>query len=276
MSQLTHVKNFIYQQPWLLPEEYLNAYVEILENHFAGLPNAKAAAMDYTPPAVETVNGVDVIRVMGPIIPRANLFSQISGATSIDVLSKQFAESIANPNSVCTMLYFDSPGGSVQGIFEFSDQVRQAATDPKVKKVEAFIEGQCCSAAYCIASQCEGIHATRGSMLGSIGVVAKLSSTDRMERNAGVDSTVIASHELKAAGSSTLTPNQESMIRRKVMQCFEMFKDCVIRARADSIGDINPLATGEVFMADECLKNGLCDSITTFDSIIKEKGFRQF
>ena len=92
-------------------------------------------------------DGVAVVPITGPIFRYANLFTQISGATSLDVLAKDFASALGNPEVRAIVLEINSPGGQATGISEFAAQVRAAA-----KPVVAYVDGMAASAAYWIAA----------------------------------------------------------------------------------------------------------------------------
>src|ERR1041384_6187110 len=55
---------------------------------------------------------IGVLPVIGPIVRRADFFSEISGATSIETLAKDFNSLLANDEIKSIVLYFDSPGGA--------------------------------------------------------------------------------------------------------------------------------------------------------------------
>lgn len=113
-------------------------------------------------------DGVAIIDVTGPIVRRADLFSDISGATAVEALSRDF--DIARRDSLveAILLVFDSPGGEVTGIGEFARMIASARTD---KPVWAYVEGLGASAAYWLASAAEQVIIDDTAILGSIGVV---------------------------------------------------------------------------------------------------------
>ena len=61
--------------------------------------------------------------VEGPIVRYADLFTEISGATSIETLAQDL-HSALNDNTISgIVLNIDSPGGEVNGTSEFADMV---------------------------------------------------------------------------------------------------------------------------------------------------------
>ena len=115
------------------------------------------------------VDGVAVLPVVGPIFPRANMMTEMSGATSVAVLQNDYRAALDNTEIGAIMLLVDSPGGAVSGIASFADAVAAGA---KKKRTVAHAVGTAASAAYWIMASAAEITVDRTAMLGSIGVVA--------------------------------------------------------------------------------------------------------
>src|ERR1041385_28572 len=88
--KLTHVRSAIYGQPWAITDKWLEAICEIFESNAAGLnaEMAQAAGDTYqstaADPPFEISNGVAILPLRGPIFPRANMMTRMSGATSLE------------------------------------------------------------------------------------------------------------------------------------------------------------------------------------------------
>jgi len=115
------------------------------------------------------IDGVAVIPIMGPIFPRANMMTEMSGATSVSMLQNDHRVAMANPDVFAILPLFDTPGGQVSGIASFHDTLAAGA---KLKPTVAHVAGSAASAGYWIASAANEIAVERTSILGSIGVVA--------------------------------------------------------------------------------------------------------
>lgn len=115
------------------------------------------------------IEGVAVLPVVGPIFPRANMMTEMSGATSVTMLQNDYRVALDNPDIGAVMLLIDSPGGAVSGINSFADMVAAGA---KRKDTVAHVTGTAASAAYWIASAAREITMERTAIVGSIGVVA--------------------------------------------------------------------------------------------------------
>lgn len=172
-------------EPWAIEPSYLPLIAALAQrNHNA--PEVKAAewqSRDFDIIAGPTaqrlqggyratvVDGVAVIPVMGPIFPRANMMTEMSGATSVTMLQHDFRTALLHPEVGAILLLIDSPGGAVSGINAFADTV---AAGKDKKPVVAHVAGQACSAAYWIASAASEIAMERTGIVGSIGVVVAM------------------------------------------------------------------------------------------------------
>jgi signal peptide peptidase SppA len=279
---LPHVRNAIYSQPWAIQEQWLNAICEIFEAS-VNRENLEfeAVATPYRPdngiksPLLQMVDGVAVIPVRGPIFPRANLMTRLSGATSLDTLSAALDEAQSlDPRAI--ILDIDSPGGSVSGLKDFCNEI--LGTNSSHDTI-AMITGTGASAAYMIASQCKSVMASEGSIVGSIGVVMRVDNDERADRNAGIDPIVIRSSELKAIGSGgPVTPAQQNELERMVDMYFSMFKSTVQSARPDL--EMDKVATGQVWPgkshnSEPSAKDmGLIDAVTTLKNLVSYHGVR--
>ena len=62
-SNLSHVSNAVFNQPWLVTEGMLDIIAGVIESELAGVP--RAAVNKRPVQKAETVDGVDIIPVIG-------------------------------------------------------------------------------------------------------------------------------------------------------------------------------------------------------------------
>jgi len=146
----------------------------------------------------QKIGSVAVINLFGPIYPKANLVSNASGGTSLEILKKTLNQAWADPSVKSVVLRTDSPGGSTYGVAELAEAIFQAP-----KPTYAHASGTCASAAYWIASGCQGIYANQGALIGSIGVLIQYTDKTRARESAGFDDYVVVS---KKSPYKTTTP----------------------------------------------------------------------
>lgn len=118
-----------------------------------------------------TADGVALIPVFGPIFPRANMMTEVSGATTAQGVLADYQAALASPDVEAVMLLVDSPGGAVSGIAALADAIWQGR---RKKPTAVHVLGNCASALYWVSSQADYISIDRTSALGSIGVLAGL------------------------------------------------------------------------------------------------------
>lgn len=153
-------------QPWAILPDMLTTILSIASRETE--PEAVAAKLGRpleNTYQVEMREGVAILPVTGPVMRYANLFSKVSGATSIDVLATDFNEALANPEVQGIVLHIDSPGGTVAGVNEFAQMLYNARGQ---KPIIAYVSGMGASAAYWIASACDAIVLDATASVGSI------------------------------------------------------------------------------------------------------------
>src|SRR5690606_16079040 len=92
---------------------------------------------------------VAIIPVIGPIVPRASMFTEISGASSVQSITADFLKAIQSDEVKSIIMYIDSPGGQVTGVQELAALIYE---NRGVKPIKGYIYGQGASAAYNIVS----------------------------------------------------------------------------------------------------------------------------
>lgn len=168
--EATRVIDAICTQQWAITEPWLATIIDIAERKQSDMQAVLAARGEQlvATDRVTMRDGVAVLPVRGPIFRYANMFTQISGATSIDSLATDFGQAVDNPAVKAIVLEIDSPGGMVAGVSEFAAQVRDAT---KIKPVVAYVSDTGASAAYWIASAAGELVIRDTAGVGSIGTV---------------------------------------------------------------------------------------------------------
>jgi ClpP class serine protease len=279
--QLTHVRAAIYGQPWAITESWLNSICEIAERHVTGEavkfePKAKVQAehcpdcgyeMGEKEPPYEVRRGIAILPLDGPLFPRANLMTQLSGATSYQDFSAALDEAMQDDKVSAVLIHANSPGGSCLGMADICSKIYERRGGDKI--TIGLCDPMAASAAYAVVSQCTELFCTESAIVGSIGTIMRRDNWDRAERNAGNDPATIHSNELKAYGQPTSVKQYDDMVRT-LSAYFEQFKEIVVRGRNGI--DIDAVATGEVFVGREAVSRGLCDGVSTLHKIIDEFG----
>ncbi len=217
----------------------------------------------------EVIDGVAVLPITGVISKRMNLFAQISGGVSTELVARDLKAAIADPAVKAIILQIDSPGGTVDGTETLANLVREArATKPTV----AFADGMMASAAYWIGSAASEIYISDSvAQVGSIGVVATHQDISAAEAARGVKTTEITAGKYKRAASqfAPLTESGRQTIQDQVDSIYSVFVQTVADNRGVSVEAVlQDMADGRVFIGRQAIDAGLVDGVSTLDALI--------
>jgi len=249
----------------------LNTYWSVDVDRFLGwigrVPapmSGPAADAEKSELPLQVVNGVAVIPVMGVLEKRPNWISDFFGDTTYFAVGRAIQAAAADREVEKILLRIDSPGGTVDGLSDLGDTIRQVR---EKKPVIAQVEGLAASAAYYLASQATKIYASRTDLIGSIGTYMAVYDWSAMFAKEGVKPVVITSGKHKAAGfpGTEITDEQKAEFQRIVDFYFEDFLTAVSRGRGVAKSVVKAAADGRVFPAEEAKSMGLIDGIRTMD-----------
>jgi len=170
------------------------------------------------------------------------------------------------------LLRMDTPGGGVAASQEIADQVKWIRTE-KGKKVVISMGSVGASGGYYIACAADKIYANRGTITGSIGVIAEWVNYGNLLKWAQLQPEVIKSGELKDVGSPTreTTPKERAYLQGLINQMFEQFVSAVADGRKELLtrDQVKQLADGRVYTGEEALKEKLIDDLGNYDAALK-------
>lgn len=196
--------------------------------------------------------GVRVIEAYGMMAPGSD---GIPGFLDTSLLRTALVEADADPEVEAVVVDWDSPGGYVEGTQEAADALAMMG-----KPVVSYVSGQCCSAAYWVASASDAIIASQSADIGSVGVYVVHEDLSGMADQMGIKVDVISSGKYKGMGvaGTSLTPEQRGLIQSHVDKLASRFKASILAERPEIPAEA---MEGQTFMADEALDNGMADDI---------------
>lgn len=231
------------------------------------LTNGQGTSLPGTMTAVKR-GDVAIIPITGPIFPRSNLFTSMSGATSLQSISRDFDVAMKDPEIKSIILDIDSPGGAITDVEAFSDIVFEAR---KSKPVTAFISGIGASAAYWIASGASRIISANTGEVGSIGVVAAISDTKEKDKKEGIQNIEIVSSIAPQKRPDLTTSEGQAPIQKIVNDLGFIFAESIARNRGTDLKNVlENFGQGGVLLAKDALKSGMIDEIGTLESTIAQ------
>lgn len=264
-----HVVEAVATVPWAITDEALATIVAIAQRENEVTPEAlesmRARRVANTD-ALEQRDGVGIIKVSGPIFRYANFFTAFSGGATYDGIALDLERARADASIRAILFAWDSPGGEVNGCAELAAMIRAVAAE---KPVESYVGGQCCSAAYWLASATARITADRTAMLGSIGV--KLGIRDSRERDAksGVKTVEFISSNAPNKRTDWDSDEGRKRIQRTADQLEAVFLADVAANRGVSEQEvIAKFGAGGVEVGADAVEAGLADAIGSFEGVL--------
>jgi capsid assembly protease len=167
---------------------------------------------------------------------------------------------LADPQAKTIDLIVDSPGGSVLGLPETADTIREAS---RLKPVRALVTGIAASAAYWLASQASTIRLTPSGEVGSIGVLDLHTDITGALDSAGVKVTAITStpEKTERAPFTPLSDAARAHMQKGVDAWYGDFLSAVRRGRGARVSATSNFGGGRMLSAKEALATGLADFI---------------
>lgn len=254
-------------QPWLIT---LEAYRELCTVNFQA--PAQGNAVDEKAQPYELKEGLATVRIHGTMLrqvsPRQKAIAVICGVRlcSMEETASALQQAAADPAVHTILLDIDSPGGTVNGTPELAQVVRTIAKD---KHVYAFTAGQCCFAAYWVASQADVIYAAPSATVGSIGVILPVVDSSALYDRCGLKMEVFSAGKYKSTGmdGTSLTEEQRDRLTQQVNATWARFKQAVTRRRSISEDDME----GQTFYGLEARDRHLIDACAPSLDGVKKK-----
>lgn len=255
------VAQAILASPWAITEDGMRQIITVAsrEGDMHALTLRRAEKLP-TASRAGVRNGIATLNVIGPVMRYANLFTDISGATSLQVLATDFQAALDDPQVKAILLNVDSPGGMAAGVAEMAAAIRAAG-----KPVWAYIDDMGASAAYWIPAAADRVVASRTARVGSIGVVSSArSSTDPNVIE------IVSSRAPKKRMDAT-TDEGRAEILRIVDSLESVFVADVAKYRGASEEKVvTEFGQGGLVFAPDALAAGMVDAIGSYEETLAE------
>lgn len=256
-------------QPWAIEPQALETVLAVANG--LGDPEALQARLgrrlDNTRKVVMR-NGVAVIPVTGPIFRYANLFTEISGATSTGVLALDIRAALDNDDVRAIVLEFDSPGGQVAGINELAKLIH---TGSKRKRIVAYGESAVTSGAYWLAAAASEIVVDETAYLGSIGVVGSYQDTRKRDEKADVRTVDIVSSQSPDKRIDPNTDEGRAKVQAQLDRLADVFVAAIAGYRKTSVDKVlSDFGRGDILIGKYAIRAGMADRIGSLESVIAE------
>ncbi|WP_296263952.1 MULTISPECIES: S49 family peptidase [unclassified Pseudomonas] len=254
-------------QPWLMLPDALDNLLTISDRMGDPLALATKRGEQLEETRRVTLRGnVALVPVIGPIFRYANLFTEISGATSTQVLGSDIQRALDDPKVKSIVLNIDSPGGVASGINELAELIYQGRSR---KRIVAYIGGIGASAAYWIASAAHEIVIDEASLAGSIGVVVEAVVDD--EKASGRTRYQIVSRNAPNKRPDLGTEEGRAKLGETIDALGDVFVGKVARnldVAAEQVPEMGD--HGGIRVGADAVKHGLAHRVGSLESLITE------
>lgn len=274
IDRYTHISQAVVDQPWAIVPEVYARMVALLELRQAGITltkediEARIGGAGRERPETQIAQGVGVISMMGVIAQRMNLFSAISGGTSVEQMTSEFRALHDDREVKAIVFAIDSVGGSVYGIEEFANEIRAARGK---KPIVAVADSLAASGAYWLGSQADEFVVTPSGDVGSVGVVMAHTDVSAASEKAGIKTTLISAGKYKTEGNPYGPLSEEAIAFRqeRVTQAYAKFVRAVAAGRGVSEAAVRTgFGEGRIVSSDDALALGMVDRVATFDATL--------
>jgi protease-4 len=201
---------------------------------------------------------IGVVDLEGVIIEPKTVVSQLKKCADDDSIK-------------AIILHVNTPGGGVAASQEIYQEVKRIR-DKKKKPIVASIETVGASGGYYISTAASKIFANRGSVVGSIGVIAEWYNYGDLMRWAKLKDIVLKTGEFKDTGNPTrdLTPAEREYMQRLIDNMYGQFVHAVAEGRKLKEEDVRSLADGRVWTGEQAKQLKLIDEFGDFQAAVED------
>lgn len=268
------IRRAVFESPWLVTPGMLATICEIVNLRVQGvrLSNeeiSQRVAVARRDRVVSQGDGdIAVIPIVGVMIPRADLFSEMSGAVSTQRIGQVFQQAVADPGVSAIVLDIDSPGGMAAGTPELADLIFQSRGR---KPIVAVANSLAASAAYWVATAADELVVSPSGEVGSIGVLSAHVDHSRYMEQAGLQVTYISAGKYKTEGNpyEPLGAEAREYFQAQADDIFNQFVRSVARHRNTSVETVrNDFGEGRTRLSRQAVSTGMADGVETLPQVI--------
>lgn len=205
-------------------------------NDLEGLANAyqKEGVKPY-----RVVDGAAIIPVHGTLTHRFGSMEPYSGMTGYDGIKMNFDMAEADPDVRGIIYDIDSPGGSVDGMFDLIAHIKKSQSKPS----RSIVDPMAASAAQLFSAVANEVTLSKTDQMGSIGAMTAHFDVSKMMESSGKKITLIAAGARKVEGNP-----------------YEALPDSVFQARRAELENIRGMFVQELVDLRGCNFQALMDT----------------
>jgi protease-4 len=191
----------------------------------------------------------------------------------VDRVREELQKAEGDSSIVGAIIKINSPGGSVTATDIIYHELMKFKKN-KNMKILACLTGMATSGGYYIASGADEIVAHPTAITGGIGVIAMKFNVEKLLSKIGIQGETIKSADKKDIWTPLRpsTPEETQIIQTIIDTLHERFVDVVHAGRGSRLSreEIEMLADGRIFTADQALEAKLIDRVGYLDEAVEE------
>lgn len=216
-----------------------------------GFTDMLAQLFGEVPKAYIAEDGTGVIPIAGVIGKSLSPLEKMTGAVDVSDISDTIDEYAMNPQVTRIAFQVSSPGGTVTGVEELANKVRNIA-----KPTMSYSDTEMASAAYWVAAAADKVVASPSSTVGSVGVYMVVADYSEAAKAEGIKMIVIKAGQHKAIGvpGAEVTDAHQAHLQEGVDEIHADFKAAVLKTRKMVKAED---MEGQVFSGKQAAQRGL-------------------
>ena len=216
-----------------------------------GFTDMLAQLFGEVPKADIAEDGTGVIPIAGVIGKSLSPLEKMTGAVDVSDISDTIDEYAINPQVTRIAFQVSSPGGTVTGVEELANKVRNIA-----KPTMSYSDTEVASAAFWIAAASDKLVVSPSSTVGSVGVYMVVADYSEAAKAEGIKMIVIKAGQHKAIGvpGAEVTDAHQAHLQEGVDEIHADFKAAVLKTRKMVKAED---MEGQVFSGKQAAQRGL-------------------
>ena len=193
-----------------------------------GFTDMLAQLFGEVPKAYIAEDGTGVIPIAGVIGKGLSPLEKMTGAVDVSDIADTIDDYAMNPQVTRIAFQVSSPGGTVTGVEELANKVRNIA-----KPTMSYSDTEMASAAYWVAAAADKVVVSPSSTIGSVGVYMVVADYSEAAKAEGIKMIVIKAGQHKAIGvpGTEVTDAHQAHLQEGVDEIHGDFKAAVLKTR---------------------------------------------
>ena len=255
----------LYVKPWLIVPAMHQRICEIVKAHKEGDVEALDLTLLSDDSGIQKIDNIAVIPINGVIGKHVSQIEKSSGVADVVDIEENILDAMEDESIEGILYDINSPGGSVSGVPEVSELIAKSS---QMKPTVAYVDQLMASAATWMGVGARAIYASQSAQVGSIGVYMAFLDQTRALEMAGMKLELIKAGKFKAMGmpGKSITAEERQILQDGVDKVYGWFTSFVKEHR----GVANSVMQGQMFYAEDAVKNGLIDRVGGIGDAVNE------